>query len=367
VTNAPLLDVRKLAVAFPLRSGPLGRARHWIRAVDDVSLRIAPGETLGLVGESGSGKSTLGRAILRLLEPSAGEVRLGDTELTALGGAELRRVRRRLQMIFQDPHASFDPRATVADSLGEPLTTHLGLRAAERDARAAELLFQVGLGPEFLTRHPAQCSGGQIQRIAIARALASGPELIVCDEPLSSLDVSTQAQVINLLEQLRTERRLSYLFISHDLSVVRHVSDRIAVMYLGRIVEIGDAEQICTRPRHPYTEALLSAVPIPDPRRQRQQTRIVLRGDLPSPANPPPGCRFHTRCPYVMDLCRRVDPLPFAPDAAARVACHLHESGPALGGDSVRNLPLQQAESAPGDRRADRIGLDEQTEDGRWK
>ena len=347
MTGAALLEVRDLAVAFPLRSGLLDRSRQWIRAVDGVSLRIATGETLGLVGESGSGKSTLGRAVLRLLEPSAGEIRLGDTDLMALGGEELRRVRQRIQMIFQDPHASFDPRASVADSVGEPLTTHLGLRGTERDARAAELLAQVGLGAEFLDRYPAECSGGQIQRIAVARALAPGPDLIVCDEPVSSLDVSTQAQVINLLEQLRSLRGLSYLFISHDLSVVRHVSDRIAVMYLGRIVEIGDSEQICTQPRHPYTEALLSAIPVPDPQRQRKRKRIVLRGDLPSASNLPAGCRFHTRCPYAMDLCRSEDPIPFAPDDAARVSCHLHEHGPKIHGDSVRNLPLEKARSAP--------------------
>jgi oligopeptide/dipeptide ABC transporter ATP-binding protein len=342
VTPASLLDVRELVVRFPLRSGLFDRTRHWLRAVDGVSFRIAPGETLGLVGESGSGKSTLGRAILRLVEPSAGEIHLGGTEITALRGAALRPLRQRMQMIFQDPHASFDPRASVADSVGEPLTTHVGLRGAERDARTAELLAQVGLGAEYLTRYPAECSGGQIQRIAVARALAPQPDLIVCDEAVSSLDVSTQAQVINLLEQLRSERGLAYLFISHDLSVVRHVSDRIAVMYLGRIVEIGSAEQICLQPRHPYTEALLSAIPVPDPRRQRERRRIVLRGDLPSPANPPAGCHFHTRCPYAMDLCRSVDPAPFAPDDAAEVACHLHESGPALRGDSVRELSRAQ-------------------------
>ena len=338
MTRVPLLDVRELVVAFPIRRGLSGRRTDWLRAVDGVSLAIAPGETLGLVGESGSGKSTLGRAILRLVDPAGGEIRLDGTDLLTLGDEELRRLRRRVQMIFQDPHASFDPRASVADSVGEPLTTHLGLRGRERDARVGELLAHVGLGAEFLTRYPTECSGGQIQRVAVARALAPGPDLIVCDEPVSSLDVSTQAQVINLLEQLRTESGISYLFISHDLSVVRHVSDRIAVMYLGRIVESGDAEQICSEPRHPYTAALLSAIPVPQPRRQRERTRIVLRGDLPSPVNPPSGCRFHTRCPHAMDLCRRVDPAPFVASDDAWVACHLHESGPVLQGESVRNF-----------------------------
>ena len=335
----PLLAVRELSVHFPLRTQILRRLRGEIRAVDRVSFDIATGETLGLVGESGSGKSTLGRAILRLLEPTAGTVVLGGTELTGLDAKPLRQIRQDMQIIFQDPHSSFDPHATVAESVAEPLVTRLGRRQAELEGQVVGLLEQVGLDASFLHRYPVECSGGQIQRIAVARALAPEPRLIVCDEPVSSLDVSTQAQVINPLAQLQEDNGFSYLFISHDLSVVRHVSNRIAVMYLGRIVEIGDAEQVCSRPRHPYTEALLSAAPVPDPREQRRRKRIVLRGDLPSPSAPPSGCHFHTRCPYAMDVCRSVEPTPFEPVSGATVTCHLHESGPELKGASVLDLP----------------------------
>ena len=336
----PLLEVCGLTVTFPIRGGALGLRRGLLRAVDGVSLHIAVGETLGLVGESGSGKSTLGRAMLRLVEPAAGCVRLGETEITSLGAAELRRARRHIQMIFQDPHSSFDPHATISASLGEALSTHFDLSRASRQERSAALLQRVGLSAQFLERYPSECSGGQIQRIAVARALAVGPRLIVCDEPVSSLDVSTQAQVINLLEEIQTESRLSFLFISHDLSVVRHVSDRIAVMYLGRIVEVASSEEICTRPRHPYTEALLSAIPVPDPRAQRGRRRIVLRGDLPSPACPPRGCLFHTRCPYAMEVCHKTGPPSHAAADGASVACHLHFEGPALAGASVVDLEL---------------------------
>lgn len=334
----PLLELEGVEVHFPIRGGLLGRLRGTVRAVDGVSLHVAAGETLGLVGESGSGKSTLGRAALRLIEPTAGRVRVEGVDLTAASAEALRRHRRHLQMIFQDPHSSFDPRAQLAASVGEPLGTHFGLRGAARVARSTELLAQVGLGSEFLSRYPSECSGGQIQRVAIARALAVDPKLVVCDEPVSALDVSTQAQVIQLLEALQNEQGLSFLFVSHDLSVVRHVSHRIAVMFLGQLVEMGPAEEICERPRHPYTEALLSAIPIPDPVVQKSRERIVLQGDLPSPATPPDGCHFHTRCPYVMDVCRAIPPPQLEITGGVSVACHLHSEGPRLAGAPVTEL-----------------------------
>jgi oligopeptide transport system ATP-binding protein len=291
-----------------------------------------------LVGESGSGKSTAARLILRLIEPTGGTVLLEGQPITTLKAGDLRKQRRGMQIVFQDPYSSLDPRSTIAETVGEPLEVHDGLKGAARDARVAELLDQVGLGRHLLRRYPHEFSGGQRQRIAIARALALRPKLLILDEPVSSLDVSTQSQVINLLTDLQDQIGLAYLFIAHDLSVVRHISDRIAVMYLGRIVEQGDAEEISTRPTHPYTEALLSAIPVPDPVEQHRRERIVLQGDVPSPLDPPRGCYFHPRCRYTMDICREVDPEPFVTERATTVACHLHTSGPMLMGAPVTTL-----------------------------
>jgi len=337
-THEPLLVVRGLRQEFVIRKGITRRKVATLKAVDDVSFEIAPGETLGLVGESGSGKSTTGRALLRLIEPTAGEIRFDGVDVTGLEGRRLRELRASMQMVFQDPYSSLDPKRTVAESVGEPFTVHTNLDRKERDARVDDLLETVGLGRHLSHRYPHEFSGGQRQRIAIARALALNPRLLVCDEPVSSLDVSTQSQVINLLVDLREEFGLSYLFIAHDLSVVSHISERIAVMYLGRIVEIGPTAQIVNRPRHPYTAALLSAVPHPDPILQRDRHRIVLRGDIPSPADPPAGCRFHPRCVYAMDVCREVEPPAYVADHGTTVHCHLHTVGPALAGDSVTFL-----------------------------
>jgi peptide/nickel transport system ATP-binding protein len=331
----PLMSVTDLGKAFPVHTTFLRRVAGLVRAVDGVSFDIARGETLGLVGESGSGKSTVARLVLRLIEPTAGQVRFEGNDLTELSPVELRSARRHMQIVFQDPYSSLDPKATIAGTIGEPLEVHLGLDRAAREARIAELLEQVGLDRQYMRRYPHEFSGGQRQRIAIARALALDPALLICDEPVSSLDVSTQSQVINLLTDLQRERNLSLLFIAHDLSVVRHISNRIAVMYLGRIVEIGDARQVYVAPRHPYTEALLSAIPIPEPQEQRTRQRIVLGGDIPSPLNIPSGCRFHTRCPYVMPICSEVDPEAFVASDGATVYCHLHTSGPALAGRTV--------------------------------
>jgi peptide/nickel transport system ATP-binding protein len=331
-TGAPLLDARGLVKHFPVGGGVLRRARGRLRAVDGVDFTIATGETLGLVGESGSGKSTVARLVLGLLPADAGTVTIDGQDMLGLKGVALRRARRNMQIVFQDPYTSLDPRATVGDSVGEPLEIHEGLRGQARDARVAELLGLVGLGGHVLGRYPHEFSGGQRQRIAVARALALNPRLLVCDEPVSSLDVSTQSQVINLLSDLQSQLGLTYLFIAHDLSVVRHISDRIAVMYLGRIVETGPVDEVALRPRHPYTEALVSAIPVPDPAVQRTRNRIVLQGDIPNPASPPPGCRFHTRCPYAMDVCRVEDPPPFPAGDGVTVHCHLHTTGPALAG-----------------------------------
>jgi oligopeptide/dipeptide ABC transporter ATP-binding protein len=338
-TNAgALVEARGLVKHFPIRKGILRRVKAYAQAVDGVDFEILPGQTLGLVGESGSGKSTLGRCVLRLLKIDGGELRIGGRDLTKLSRRELRAVRRNAQMIFQDPYSSFDPRATVGSSVTEPLRAHESMTRRQREARAGELVTLVGLRPQHLQRYPYQFSGGQLQRLAIARALAINPQLVVCDEPVSSLDVSTQAQVINLMRELQRELGVAYLFIAHDLSVVRHVSDRIAVMYLGRIVEQGPAEAVYTSPKHPYTEALLSAVPVPDPVVQRSRRRIVLAGDVPSPVDPPAGCRFHTRCPFVMDVCRTVDPEATTTPDGTTVHCHLHTTGPTLAGESVRTL-----------------------------
>ncbi len=328
--DAPHLAVDGLVVRFPIMGGVLRRTVGWVSAVEDVSFAIPRGRTLGLVGESGSGKTTIGRAIVRVNRPQSGTIRLGGEDLLALSGEELRRRRRSFQMVFQDPQSSLDPRQTVGQILAEPLRTH-GLPASgERNARIAELLGMVGLDPRFTSRYPHEFSGGQRQRIGIARALAVEPELIVCDEPISALDVSIQAQVLNLLEELQERLGLTYLVIAHDLAVVRHLAHDVAVMYLGRLVEIADAEDLYAAPAHPYTIALLSAVPVPDAAAERRRRRIILTGDIPSPADPPSGCRFHTRC-WLRDRlggperCRTEIPVLAPPDPARpghRAACH---------------------------------------------
>jgi peptide/nickel transport system ATP-binding protein len=329
---ASLLRVRGLAKEFPVHSGVLRREIGRVRAVDGVDFDVAPGETLGLVGESGSGKSTVARLMLRLIEPTRGTVEFDGTDITALNRRQMRAFRRHMQIVFQDPYSSLDPRAPIAEAIGEPLEVHRGMKGAKRDERVVELLDRVGLGRHLLRRFPHEFSGGQRQRIAIARALALDPRLVICDEPVSSLDVSTQSQVINLLTDLQAQLSLAYVFIAHDLSVVRHISSRIGVMYLGRIVEIGEAEQVYKSARHPYTAALLSAIPVPDHTAQRGRERIVLQGDIPSPLNPPSGCRFHTRCPYAMEVCAVEDPAPSIAPGGTTVYCHLHTSGPRLAG-----------------------------------
>ena len=322
-----LLEVNNLKMHFPITKGIVfQRQVGAIKAVDGVSFDLFSGETLGLVGESGCGKSTTGRAILQLYRPTDGQVVFEGKDLVQTKGEELRRMRRRMQMIFQDPYASLNPRMTVGSIVGEPLDVHgIGSSRKERQERVQELLKIVGLNPYFVNRYPHEFSGGQRQRIGVARALAVNPPFIVADEPISALDVSIQAQVINLMEDLQEELGLTYLFIAHDLSVVRHISDRIAVMYLGKIVELADRDELYRNPMHPYTQALLSAVPIPDPKIENQRTRIILEGDVPSPANPPKGCNFCTRCPRVMDICREQEPVFKDYGDGHYAACFLHE------------------------------------------
>jgi len=300
----PLLSIRDLKVHFKSAQ----RRRGVVKAVDGVTLEIFPGETVGLVGESGCGKSTLGRAILRLTEPTSGEVFYRNRDLAGLSRREMRQHRRHLQIVFQDPYASLNPRMTVGQIVGEPLGTFGIARGREAELRVQELLETVGLSQRFIRRYPHEFSGGQRQRIGIARALAVDPEFIVADEPISALDVSIQAQIMNLLERLQQEKNLTYLFIAHDLRAIRHVSDRVAVMYLGRLVEVADAKTIYSDPLMPYTRALISAVPVPDPNVEATRQRIVLEGDVPSPISPPAGCRFHTRCPYMIEACKQVVP-----------------------------------------------------------
>ena len=320
-----LLDVDNLTMHFPLTRGIIiQRQVGAVKAVDGITFQVKRGETLGLVGESGCGKSTAGRSILQLYKPTAGEVKFNGTDLTKLDGGEMRRMRRYLQMIFQDPYASLNPRMTVGSIVSEPMQIHNLVPKDQRNNRVRELLETVGLNPYFANRYPHEFSGGQRQRIGVARALAANPEFIVADEPVSALDVSIQAQIINLLEDLQDEFNLTYLFIAHDLSVVRHISNRIAVMYLGVFVELADRDALLKDPLHPYTKALLSAVPIPDPVIEKRRERIILTGDVPSPINPPSGCRFHTRCPYVMPICKEYDPLFVDQGGGHYVACHLY-------------------------------------------
>ena len=326
-TGETVLQVDRLTRHFAVQRGVIfSRSVGVVRAVDDVSFSLARGETLALVGESGCGKSTTGRLILRLIEPTSGSIRFKGQEIADLDKAGLRRLRRHMQIIFQDPYASLNPRMTVAETLMEPIALHGIAEGAAAEARVRELLDVVGLLPEHARRYPHQFSGGQRQRIGIARALAASPELIVCDEPVSALDVSIQAQVVNLLQSLQQRFGLSYLFIAHDLSVVKHISHRIAVMYLGQLVEIANKRTLFARPRHPYTQALLSAIPTPDPARRTK--RIILAGDVPSAMAPPAGCRFHTRCLHAEERCKRETPVlqPAAP--GHQVACHLHANVP---------------------------------------
>ena len=319
--NAPVLAVTDLKKHFPVKKGLLRRTIGQVYAVDGVSFTIGVGETLGLVGESGCGKTTAGRAVLRLIEPTSGSVEVAGTDITHLPKAELRPYRRQMQIIFQDPFSSLNPRMTAGEIVGEPLFVHGVASRRERAEQVAALFARVGLRPAQMANYPHQFSGGQRQRIGIARALALGPKLIVGDEPVSALDVSIQAQVINLLQDLQRERQLSYLFISHNLAVVEHISHQIAVMYLGRIVEKADTRSIFTKPQHPYTEALLAAVPVPDPAIRREKR--VLQGDVPSPVNPPAGCHFHTRCPYAEARCK-VEAPPLREIAPGHhVSCHL--------------------------------------------
>ncbi len=319
--KGPLLQVEHLKKYFPIRKGILSRVVGQVKAVDDVSFHVNQSETLGLVGESGCGKTTVGRSLLRLIEPTAGKVTFGGQDVLGLNGPDMRQMRRKMQIIFQDPYSSLNPRMTVLDIVGEALTIHGIAKGREREQRVKQLLERTGLSSRYVNRYPHEFSGGQRQRIGIARALALNPEFIVCDEAVSALDVSVQAQVINLLMDLREEFGLAYLFIAHDLSVVRHISDRIAVMYLGEIVETATADDLFAKPLHPYTQALLSAVPVADPTRERN--RIVLEGDVPTPINPPSGCHFHPRCAFAEDICKQVAPGTTDAGGGHTFRCHV--------------------------------------------
>ncbi|CAA9545956.1 MAG: Oligopeptide transport ATP-binding protein OppF [uncultured Thermomicrobiales bacterium] len=320
-----ILDVQNLKMHFPLTRGIIfQRQVGAVKAVDGVSFSVRQGETLGLVGESGCGKSTTGRAVLQLYKPTEGAVNFKGQDLTKLDGGSMRRMRRHLQMIFQDPYASLNPRMTVGNIISEPMQIHGIGDKKDRNGKVQELLQTVGLNPYFANRYPHEFSGGQRQRIGIARSLAANPDFIVADEPVSALDVSIQAQIVNLLEELQERLGLTYLFIAHDLSVVKHISDRVAVMYLGKMVELAERNALYDDPLHPYTKALLSAVPIPDPVIEKRRERIILTGDVPSPINPPSGCNFHTRCPYAMPVCKEITPI-FADQGGGHfVACHLY-------------------------------------------
>jgi oligopeptide transport system ATP-binding protein len=320
MAEKPLLDVKHLKKHFPIKGGVFSKTIGYVYAVDDINFTLEKGETLGLVGESGCGKSTTGRTILRLIEPTDGAIYFEGQDITSLDKSAMRALRREMQIIFQDPYASLNPRMTVGSIIGEPLEIHKISKGSEKEERVASLLQKVGLRAEDMRKYPHEFSGGQRQRIGIARALALNPKLIVCDEPVSALDVSIQAQVINLLEDLQAEFGLSYLFIAHNLNVVEHISNRVAVMYLGQIVELASDEELYKNPQHPYTEALLSAVPIPDPTVKKK--RIILEGDVPSPINPPKGCHFHTRCMYKDKICEEVEPEFKDIGGGHWVACH---------------------------------------------
>ena len=317
----PLLKVEGLKKYFPIKKGLLGKTVGQVKAVDDISFYVNEGETLGIVGESGCGKSTTGRMLLRLLEPTEGTVEFDGKDLGSLSTEEMRKTRRDIQMVFQDPYASLNPRHSIEKILGEPLLVHGMKDSKERKEKVYEFLEIVGLNKYHAKRYPHQFSGGQRQRIGIARALMTNPKLIIADEPVSALDVSIQAQVLNLMKDLQSEFKLTYIFIAHDLGVVRHISDRVGVMYLGRMVEVAESEQLYANPLHPYTQALLSAVPVPDPGYVKQE--ILLEGDIPNPANPPTGCTFHTRCPHKMDICTKVIPQLVEMEKGHSVACHL--------------------------------------------
>jgi len=320
-----LLDVKELKVYFPVGSGLFRRHSHFVKAVDDISFQVKKGETLGIVGESGCGKSTMGRSILRLIEPTSGSVQFKGHEVTALTKSELRRLRRDIQIVFQDPYASLNPQLTIESILGEALSTHqIGNSAKERKEMVAELLQNVGLSPRHAGRYPHEFSGGQRQRIGIARAIAVNPALIIADEPVSALDVSVQAQILNLFQHLKNTYELTYIFIAHDLSVVKHVSDRIGVMYLGKMVELAGKKQLFQRPLHPYTQALMSAIPSLDPDVKKE--RIILKGDVPSPIAPPKGCYFHPRCQYRMEVCEHLKPPEIEVEPGHFVSCHLYDA-----------------------------------------
>jgi oligopeptide/dipeptide ABC transporter ATP-binding protein len=333
-STTPLIEVRNLTKHFPIKGGVFGRTIGQVQAVDGIDFDIMPTETLGLVGESGCGKTTAGRSLLRLIEPTAGTAQYKNQDLFKLPPRELRKVRRHLQIIFQDPFSSLNPRMTVENLIGEAMQLHGLVEAQDVRERVQDLLERVGLQGSYVSRYPHEFSGGQRQRIGIARALALRPEFIVCDEAVSALDVSVQAQVINLLQDLQDEFNLSYLFIAHDLSVVRHISDRVAVMYLGNIVELADCDELYAHPAHPYTQSLLSAIPEPNPRRVKE--RIILRGDVPTPINPPSGCRFHTRCPAAYARCSQETPELKQVAAGHFVACHLYTE-PSRAGLAVRD------------------------------
>lgn len=332
-TNNVLLEVQGLKKYFPVRKGVFRRVVAHVKAVDDISFFIRKGETLGLVGESGCGKTTAGRSILRLIEPTAGKVNLfsqtGNSQIkefdvTTLGKRELKNLRKEMQIIFQDPYSSLNPRMTVGDIIGEPLIIHKIARGKEKNRRVRELLEAVGLKPQHMKRYPHEFSGGQRQRIGVARALALDPQLIICDEPVTALDVSIQAQVLNLMQDLQEEFGLTYLFIAHDLSVIEHISDRVAVMYLGKLAEMSENDELFKNPKHPYTEALMSAVPVADPDIEKE--RIILKGDVPSPVDPPPGCYFHPRCPYAQSVCSQEEPEFKDYGAEHYVSCHFADS-----------------------------------------